>query len=77
MRIFPIALFVTATILTAQAPTGEIRLSVKDPSGTAMQASGTLSGSAGPRRSYQTDAEGNYDFASLPYGHYQLEVSDK
>ena len=72
---FPIALFVAAAMLTAQSPTGEIRLSVRDPSGTAMRASGSLSGAAAPTRSYQTDAQGNYDFSSLPYGHYQLEVS--
>jgi len=40
-----------------------------------MQASGSLSSPAAPRRSFQTDAQGNYAFASLPYGHYQLEVS--
>lgn len=71
----PIVFCAVAAALTAQQPTGEIRLSVKDPSGTAMQASGTLSGIATQKRTYQTDTHGNYDFPSLPYGHYQLEIS--
>jgi len=75
LRMFSIVFLLAAATLQAQAPTGEIRLSVKDPSGTVMQASGSLSSPAAPRRSFQTDAQGNYAFASLPYGHYQLEVS--
>ena len=75
IRIFPAAFLLVATILNAQAPTGEIRLTVKDPSGAAAQASGTLSGPTAPKRSYQTDPQGNYDFTGLPYGRYQLEVT--
>src|ERR1035438_5918173 len=51
-------------------PTGEIRLSVTDPSGAAMEASGELEG-----HPFQTDARGRYSFTSLPFGRYHLEVS--
>jgi hypothetical protein len=61
--------------LPAQTPSGQINLEVKDPDGTAMQASGKLTGPAGNDRSFQTDAQGTYTLAGLPYGRYRLEVS--
>src|SRR5579864_3630567 len=63
-------------LLQGQGLTGEVRIEVKDPSGAAMQASGKLQNLAnGVVRSFQTDAEGAYAFASLPYARYRLEVS--
>jgi outer membrane receptor protein involved in Fe transport len=71
-----LCLFVCALPLRGQGLTGEIRLDVRDPSGAAMEASGTLQGlSTGVERSFQTNAQGTYAFAGLPYGRYRLEVS--
>jgi outer membrane receptor protein involved in Fe transport len=58
------------TLLRAQQPTGEIRLTIKDPSGSGMQASGKLGPTA-----FRTDSSGQYTFTGLSFGHYQLEVS--
>ena len=74
---FSLAVLGSAAILWAQAPTGEIRLEVKDPSGAGMEASGRLqSVSSGVDRSFQTDPQGVYTFQSLPdLGRYRLEVT--
>ncbi len=73
---FLLALVGGAEMLHAQQSTGEIRLQVKDPSGAAVAASGTLrSQSGGSNQTFQTDAQGAYDFARLPYGRYRIEVS--
>src|SRR5580692_2241059 len=65
-----------AVALQAQQPTGEIRLEVKDPSGAAVAASGTLRNLAGgPERAFQTDTQGMYTLSGLPYGRYRLEIS--
>jgi outer membrane receptor protein involved in Fe transport len=64
------------TMLQAQTPSGEIRLAVKDPSGAAVQASGTLHSLAGAAdRTFQTDPQGAYTFSGLSYGHYRLEIA--
>ena len=65
-----------ATALQAQPPTGEIRLEIKDPSGASVVASGTLRNLAGgAARTFQTDPQGTYRLAGLPFGHYRLEIS--
>ena len=65
---FPLALL-------SQLQTGEIRLDVKDQSGTAMEANGTLESlSAGVRRTYETDGQGTHTFGALPFGRYRLQV---
>lgn len=82
-RIFPfscaaIALILFALTLNAQRPSGEIRLEVKDPSGSAMAASGELQGPLPTAsRSFQTDAQGISTFGGLLYGTYRLEISKK
>ena len=56
--------------------TGEIRLEVKDPSGSAMEAAGRLE--RPDTRSatvFHTDAAGTYVVQGLPFGVYRLEVS--
>ncbi len=69
-------LLVTAALLHAQSPTGEIRLEIRDPSGAAVAASGTLVNLAGgATRTFQTDAQGAYRFADLPFGSYRLMVN--
>src|SRR3984885_1697138 len=67
--------FVTA-ILWGQAPQGEIRLQVKDPSGAPMQATGRLESTAGRvARDFQTDPQGNVILGNLPFGRYRIQVS--
>ena len=70
-----VLLFVT-TMLWGQAPQGEIRLQVKDPSGAPMQASGKLESIAGRvARDFQTDAQGMIVLGNLPLGRYRLRIS--
>jgi outer membrane receptor protein involved in Fe transport len=70
-----LAMMGAIAVLRAQQ-TGEIRLEVKDPSGAAMAASGTLRNPAGgAARTFQTDTQGRYTLPDLPYGSYRLEIS--
>jgi outer membrane receptor protein involved in Fe transport len=62
-------------LLFGQAPSGAIRLEVKDPSGAAIDASGKLSGPTS--LSFQTDTNGAYSAEKLPFGTYRLEVSKR
>ena len=71
-----IALTLFAQIANAQHPQGLIRIEVKDPSGSAMAASGKLQGPIA-NRSFQTDAQGVSTFAGLPYGTYTLQILKK
>ena len=64
---------ITETVVLAQNQ-GEIRLEVNDPSGAALQASGHLRGT-NLDSSFQTDAQGTFDFKGLAFGNYRLEVS--
>lgn len=64
------AVGLVCSLLRAQPPAGEIRLSVQDSSGAAMQAAGKLG-----TQNFQTDAQGHYTFTNVPYGRYRLEVS--
>jgi len=69
-----LALLGSSALLHGQA--GEIRLEVRDPSGTPMRAAGKLDSLTGDlNRSFETDAQGAYVFASLPYARYRLQVS--
>jgi outer membrane receptor protein involved in Fe transport len=68
-------LMLSAT-LYAQFPAGELRLQVKDPSGAAMEASGTLRNLAtGEVRSIQANARGVVNIPNLPFGRYRLELA--
>src|SRR5579863_5186293 len=69
-------LLLLATLVLAQAPAGEIRIEVKDPSGAAMEVSGRLRNlAATAESSFTTDGQGSYVFSNLPYGRYRLEIS--
>jgi outer membrane receptor protein involved in Fe transport len=69
-------LSITPPFFAQTIPNGEIRLQVNDSSGAAMQASGTLRNTAnGAVQNFQTDAQGTFDFTSLAYGPYRLQVS--
>ena len=76
-----IALWFVGLTMQGQIPNGEvhigeIHIQVKDPSGAAMQAGGTLESlAAGVQRNFQTDAHGRHTFGDLPYGRYRLEIS--
>jgi outer membrane receptor protein involved in Fe transport len=62
--------------VAAQAQTGEITISVKDATGTGMQASGKADNLAsGVSRGFKTDSAGGYAITALPFGRYRLEVS--
>ncbi len=66
----------SATLLSGQVQTGEIRIQVQDASGLAMEASGKLESPASKTDlSFQTDPQGTYTFSNLPSGTYRLEVS--
>src|ERR1700733_10712999 len=70
-----VLVFITAT-LWGQAPHGEIRLQVKDPSGAPMEAAGRLESIAGGvARDFQTDTQGNVVLGNLPFGRYRLRIS--
>src|SRR5437016_12518041 len=78
-RIIPAArlagLLLFGFTLFGQLQTGEIRIDVKDQSGSGMEAAGSLESlSAGVRRTYQTDAQGTHTFGSLPFGRHRLQV---
>ncbi|MGA1996603.1 MAG: TonB-dependent receptor plug domain-containing protein, partial [Bryobacteraceae bacterium] len=76
MGLFGLALAGAAAMLQAQAPSGEIRLEVRDPSGAAVEALGRLRNLAGGvERTFQTDKQGMYKSPDLPYGRYRLEIS--
>lgn len=68
--------FLSTAMVWAQPPTGEIRLEVKDPSGAAMEVSGTLENlTTGVNTRFMTDRQGKRTFAGLTLGRYRLEVS--
>lgn len=59
----------------AQRGTGELRLQIRDETGAAVQASGTLEGQATHvRRTFTTSANGTYAATQLPFGLYALHV---
>lgn len=62
--------------LRAQTPSGELQVSVKDPTGAPVSASGRLENlSTGLDRRFETDALGNFTLDHLAFGHYRLTVS--
>ena len=74
--VLPALLVLCGVLGDAQQQTGEIHLQIRDPSGAPMNASGKLENSAsGIRRAFETDTQGEYIFAGLPYGRYRLEVT--
>jgi outer membrane receptor protein involved in Fe transport len=65
-----------ASLLFGQAHKGEIRIEIKDPSGTGMESSGRLVNVAsGQDRSFRTDAQGKFTFTGVDFGRYRLEVT--
>ena len=65
-----------AAPLAGQAPAGEVRVEVRDPSGAAIVADGTLESLAkGGRRTFQTDDHGLATLRDLPDGQYRIRLS--
>jgi outer membrane receptor protein involved in Fe transport len=61
--------------LSTFAQSGQIQIEVKDQTGTATEASGSLSRlSAGVSQSYETDGQGRHTFSGLVLGRYRVEV---
>jgi hypothetical protein len=61
--------------LLAHSQTGELRLTVTDPSGSGVKSTVELVSQANQYRSaFTTDDEGNLDVQRLPYGIYQVEI---
>lgn len=71
LQVFLCALVVSCLpqVLLGQAA-GQLHVEVKDQSGGALPAAGTLD-----NRAFQTDAQGQYDFQNLAIGRHRLEVS--
>lgn len=64
------ALLILAFSLAAQS----LQITVKDPSGAPLQATGKLTGPA--NLSFRTDPTGQYTAPNLPLGQYNLEISN-
>jgi len=61
--------------LAGQRGLGELRLTVKDPLGLVLEATGSLVGqSTQVRRTFSTDTQGRYSLRALPFGVYRLQV---
>src|SRR6266851_891311 len=72
----PLTLFTLLALpLAGQRGLGELRLTVKDPAGLGLEATGSLVGqSAQVRRTFTTDAQGRYLLRALPFGMYRVQV---
>jgi hypothetical protein len=68
-------LCLTTAVAWGQGLTGKIRLEVKDATGAAIEASGSIEGLAtGIHRDFRTDAQGTHTFTGLPFGTYRLQI---
>jgi hypothetical protein len=79
LRAFAGKLFVILSscsfVLFAQSNTGELRLTVTDPSGLGLKSTVELVSEANQYRyTFTTDAQGNLDAKRLPYGIYQVQI---
>ncbi len=73
-RLAPVV-FSFASLLMAQRNSGELRITVVDPAGLPVQASGELvSRATDYRRPIKTSSEGRYEARELPFGIYQLTI---
>jgi hypothetical protein len=70
-----IPLLLCALRMLAQSTTGELRLTVTDPSGLGVKSAVELvSQGTGYRQSSTTDSRGKLDAKRLPYGIYQVQI---
>ena len=76
MRKFAVFFFSCSLLLVGQTSNGELRLRVTDPSGLAVKASiQIVSGVNQYRRILSTDDQGALTLQRLPFGVYQIQVS--
>jgi hypothetical protein len=69
------AIWLFASVLLAQSNTGELRLTVADPSGLGLKSTVQLVSEANQYRStLSTDDKGYVDFERLPFGIYQVQI---
>jgi outer membrane receptor protein involved in Fe transport len=67
---------IVSNVALGQGLTGEIRLTVHDPSGAGMEASGSVQNlGTGAVVPFRTKADGSVTVPSLPLGRYRLDVS--
>jgi hypothetical protein len=70
-----LAVFLWALPMLSQSNTGELRLTVTDPSGSAVKSTIELVSEANQYRyTLTTDDKGYVDFERLPYGIYQIQI---
>ncbi len=70
-----IAVFLSALPVLAQSNTGELRLTITDPSGHGVRSQVQLVSEANQYRSrFTTDDRGKVDARRLPYGIYQIQI---
>jgi hypothetical protein len=68
-------LLIGAVPLLAQSTTGELRLTVTDPSGLSLKSTVDLSSEGtGYQQTFTTDSQGKLDAKRLPYGIYRVQV---
>jgi hypothetical protein len=69
------AVFFWALPILAQSDTGELRLTVTDPTGLGLKCTVELVSQGNEyRHTFTTDDQGNLDAKRLPYGIYQLQI---
>jgi hypothetical protein len=70
-----IAALLWALPLLSQSTTGELRLTVTDPTGSGLRSSVELTSQGNEyRNTFTTDEHGNLDAKRLPYGIYQVQI---
>ena len=75
MKRYALFLFLVSAPGFCQSNTGELRLTVNDPSGRAVRTEVQLVSDANQYRStFTTDAQGSVDARRLPYGIYQVQI---
>jgi hypothetical protein len=73
--LFLLLFFLCTFALCAQSNTGELRLKVTDPSGSAVKTKVQIVSEANPyRNALATDDQGYLDVQRLPFGFYQLDI---
>jgi hypothetical protein len=71
-----VVIFICASPLYCQSNSGELRVIVTDPSGTAVKTTVQITSEANQyHKTLATNDQGNLDVQRLPYGIYQLEIS--
>lgn len=73
-----LGMYLASCMAGVQSRTGELRLRVTDPRGSGISARASVLNAANGYDTHQTsDAEGLLDLTTLPYGLYQVEVTEK